>query len=163
MKEKITMNEIKEKPKKKRSIKNILIYSRGQLPLIIFTSIFTIILFQFFLFSSNSVQTHLSRILDVYLLGFENKTIIMTQVDKELFRYLSMVVLIMGGFLILMNTALLIETHRVFGAARNIKRYIDEKLCKKRYDDPLKLRKNDYLQDVAKSLNGLREKLKDSK
>lgn len=81
----------------------------------------------------------------------------------ELYQYTKIISVIIIGFFMLSSFIVILQTHRILGAAYAIKRHIDNHLLKGDFHTRLRLRSRDYLKDVAESLNKFTDKLRDQK
>lgn len=65
-------------------------------------------------------------------------------------------------FVLFTSLLVILESHRVVGAAYAVKRFVTQSLLEGKYSDRLILRKGDLLLDVGDAVNALAEKLEKS-
>ena len=106
-----------------------------------------------------------------YVLGdFVNIMIMMSdipQVTKEMLireiqSFLLGLMIILFVFSLVISIFLIIKTHKIAGAKYAIVNYFKQNLLQNKLDKPLKLRRNDYLQEIANVTNEFVEKIKNT-
>ena len=128
------------------------------------------------------VQLRMSAIMIVMILGFAGVTvtygyyslsdivaslfeltempeIVAQLMSKKVAEMMSWLFVITFIFLGLSVGIIIFETHKILGAAYAIRRHILQNLMNGKFDQPLVLRKGDFLQDVAEAINDLTDTL----
>lgn len=79
--------------------------------------------------------------------------------QDEVFSFMVGLLAILIIFFVFCLGIIIAESHKFLGAEYAIRRHIQENLANKKFDVPLVLRKNDYLQEIANEINDFSVKL----
>ena len=148
--------------KPQRKLRNLLISPKDQLPIITYTLLLGLLLTQGLLFSienfRDSVEQALMSVPETpSSLNIDQlNSFILERTQQFIFNILLFALICFW----VIAAALLLETHKLFGAAYRIKNFISQKMMKEDYSETLRLRKKDYLKDLAEVVDKLKEKLK---
>jgi len=150
--------KITQTPKKSRSIKNFLIDPTPQLQLtarLVFIGAVGLACILIVMASGFVTQsTLMSDAIDVSNPNME----VLENVNRIFVEHLATAGIVSIIFIVVMMTAIIVYTHRIYGAIFNIRKFVGD-LSAGAYDSRCKLRKGDDLQELANDLNLLAAKL----
>ena len=138
----------------KRKLINIFTSPRIQIPMIATVTIIGLLVCILNLYVGILIMDNISSI----IVG-ENEAV-RTQISHFVFLAV-LSALVLNLFFVFVSAGLIISWgHRFLGAQYSLVRVIREQLMVKEYDRDIKVRSQDYLQDLAKALDDLRAQLK---
>ena len=141
-----------------RKIKNFLISPLIQFKfsayIVVMILIYSIALGVYFYFS-------LGKFMDILVETSEVPELANEFAMEEIRKFMFGMGLIVFGMFIFSSCFIIIQTHRILGAAKAIDRHIRKNMLSINFSAKLTLRPKDYLKEIAQGLNQLSEKLAD--